>query len=570
VFTEQGAIMAWQRKAILYGLGSLLLLVACAASARADLAALEQAYTNQQYGMFLHYNMGTYTGQQWAAAGQGSTVFNPTSNLSTSITGWATAASNAGMKYGVLTAKHVDGFALWDTSVSTYDVAGNTTWYNNSSNQNYHTDIVGSYANAFRNAGLGVGLYFSVWDQAAGIGPAVAGGPTVTQMSSPAALTYIESQLHELLTNYGSIQVLWLDGFAGGSYGVNFDLTKGTCTKSQGQTVNLTIPTITYAQLANYISTNADIQRVSPNVLLVNDSGKNNPSLTQINEYETSLTAYGFPPAGNTWPSELCDCMIANPSTSSYSWFWNSNSIGRTGTQMGALRALVNSRNATYLLDVPPDKSGSIPSNELTSLTNIKSYYNSLRPGNLCIGKAVTAAGYTAGTANAAAAVVDGDRTNYAGGPNYSGGSSTGGATTYWQIDLGSSQSIGEVDIYSDPNHAGRLRDIIVQVLASDGSTVLYTSPLLNANNSAYDPGSYTNGPAELVANINGGVTGPGVTGQFIRVVRTANGAGLDNYFCDAAEIEAFPGQVPEPSCAALTVIAALALAGVRLRRRRT
>ena len=135
---------------------SILLLVVftvIAVTARAtDLSVLQQNYVNQDYGMFLHYNMGTYTNEEWAHSLPLSSIntFNPGGLVNTDQ--WAATAVAAGMKYGVLTTKHHDGFALWDTAESNYDIA-NTSWYST-----YHQDIVASYVNSFRNAGLGVGL----------------------------------------------------------------------------------------------------------------------------------------------------------------------------------------------------------------------------------------------------------------------------------------------------------------------------------------------------------------------------------------------------------------------------
>ena len=63
------------------------------------------------------------------------------------------------MAYGVLTTKHHDGFCLWDSQVTDYDVASSS----------YKGDIVKQYVDAFRRKGLSVGLYFSVWDRQHGI-----------------------------------------------------------------------------------------------------------------------------------------------------------------------------------------------------------------------------------------------------------------------------------------------------------------------------------------------------------------------------------------------------------------
>lgn len=502
---------------------------ACAAPARAaDLAALKQGYADQQYGMFLSFNMGTFTNQEWASPGQDVNTFNPTS-INTDQ--WAATARAAGMRYGVLVAKHVDGFALWNTSQSTYGVAG-TAWYSDTTDSRYHLDIVKSYADSFRKAGLGVGLYYSIWDQQAGIGPAVKGSASRPQLSSAAAVAYIKSQLHDLLTDYGPITVIWLDGWAaGGSFGCKFDLATGACTSPSG----VVVPTIPYATIRDYI------RSVSPNTVIINDSSKPggvvNPNLTDVWPYETARI---MPPAGNTHPSEISDCILSD-GRRRWHWFWNtggSSLIQRTGATVGAIRALANARNAAYLLDVPPDRTGVIPSYEVAALTAIKTYYDGLRPGNLVIGKGTTqSSSSTSGTTRCSAGMAaDGDRTNFA-------RTAAGDYHPWWKIDLGKATAIGEVDIYSNPSYAGRLRDITVQVLAADGTTVVFTSALLNPGNTLGGGAKdYAKGPKSLVLIINGGAR---VVGQFIRITRTPE-SGYDTdrtgnkYLLDAAEVEAF------------------------------
>jgi alpha-L-fucosidase len=117
------------------------------------LPELQQQYVNRKLGMFLHFNMGTFTGEEWASPNRPLATFNPTA-LNTDQ--WADAAVAAGMKYGVLTAKHHDGFALWDSSRSTYDVFS-TPWA--AGQAAAQRDIVQRYVNSFRSRGLAVGIY---------------------------------------------------------------------------------------------------------------------------------------------------------------------------------------------------------------------------------------------------------------------------------------------------------------------------------------------------------------------------------------------------------------------------
>jgi alpha-L-fucosidase len=510
--------------------------VIAATAAATDLSVLKQNYVDQDYGMFLHYNMGTYTNEEWAHSLAMSNIntFNPTAGL-VNTDQWAQTAVAAGMKYGVLTAKHHDGFALWDTSQSTYDIAS-TNWYSA-----YHQDIVGSYVNSFRNAGLGVGLYYSFWDKYNGIGitPYYSNDVTLGQKNSAAATAYVKSEISQLLTNYGQIDVLWVDGW-------------GWANQSQGCSYSL----INYTDVYNYIHTNW------PNTLLVNNVNEGNTTHTDIVDYETQFSG-SLPPVGNTVPSEGNATL-----RSDNGWFYHdSGADSLKGANWAADQIVnLNSRNTTYLLDVPPNKAGLIPASSVTQLQSIKAYVdNSLpvRPGNLAIGKTATESSNW-GNANPAGNALDGFKSNFA-------HTATSDISPWWMVDLGSTQSIGEVDIFNRMDgYDGRLRDITVEILAADGLTVLYTSPLMNPHNTLGGGiNDYTNGPESLTLLLDNGVLG-----KFVRVRRTVEtpGAGdtgsqLDDHrVLTLADVNVY--NVPEPGTIGLMLISAATFLGIKVLRK--
>ena len=112
---------------------------------------------------------------------------------------WARVARRAGMKYAVLTARHHDGFCLWDSKLTDYT----------SASQAPRRDFVREYVQAFRAAGLRVGLYYSLADWRI---PAYWDGPAHDKAGWEAFCAYIHGQVRELLTNYGKIDVIWFDG----------------------------------------------------------------------------------------------------------------------------------------------------------------------------------------------------------------------------------------------------------------------------------------------------------------------------------------------------------------------
>lgn len=120
---------------------------------------------------------------------------------------WALTAKNSGMKYITLITKHHDGFALWDSKVSDFDVVDRTP---------YGKDIVKQLAEACREQGIKLFLYHSQLDwRHPDYFPR---GGTGRESGRPESgdfnryLDYMDAQLTELLTNYGPIGGIWFDG----------------------------------------------------------------------------------------------------------------------------------------------------------------------------------------------------------------------------------------------------------------------------------------------------------------------------------------------------------------------
>lgn len=124
-------------------------------------------------------------------------------------------AKNAGMKYIVFTSKHHDGFCMFDTQTTDYDIVDFTP---------YGKDIIGQLADACHRHGMKLGLYYSLpdWHYPFGIPRLEPDSSTkcweyVNQVYSPLEIItpeleeYIIEQISELLTNYGEITTLWFD-----------------------------------------------------------------------------------------------------------------------------------------------------------------------------------------------------------------------------------------------------------------------------------------------------------------------------------------------------------------------
>ena len=178
-------------------------------------------WTNDRFGMFIHWGIYSQAARhEWVKHNEHLTneeyqkyfdQFNPDQFDPQK---WAKEAKAAGMKYAVLTTKHHDGFCLFDSKFTDYKAT----------NTGAKRDLVREYVNAFRAQGLKVGFYYSLLDWHHPDYTMDNAHPLVQVDTSKANYSrlnkgrdmakyrqYMRNQITELLTNYGKIDVLWLD-----------------------------------------------------------------------------------------------------------------------------------------------------------------------------------------------------------------------------------------------------------------------------------------------------------------------------------------------------------------------
>lgn len=173
-------------------------------------------FVDSRFGLFLHWGIYSVAARhEWVQSrerretgeyGRYAAWFDPDLY---DPSAWAREAKAAGMKYAILTAKHHDGFAMWDSQVSNFKVT----------NTPAGRDVLAEWVQAFRAEGLRVGFYYSVIDWH---------HPDYTMDSSHPQRDsdwddfnhgrdmnryreFMYAQVKELLTNYGTIDVLWFD-----------------------------------------------------------------------------------------------------------------------------------------------------------------------------------------------------------------------------------------------------------------------------------------------------------------------------------------------------------------------
>src|SRR5436305_9990970 len=331
---------------LLFALSSLLL-------AQTSRAATDQPETKEQrdarmkwwrearFGMFIHWGVysvpaGTYKGQQSTHIGEWlmrdfnipvaeyadyTKQFNP---VKFNADEWVSLAKNAGMKYIVITSKHHDGFAMFHSQTSPYNIYDATP---------FKRDPLKELADACRKQGIKLGFYYSQaqdWHHPGGAAADKHKEADVDERhhwdtaQSGSFDDYIKKiavpEVKEILSNYGDVAVLWWD--------TPVDMNK--------ERAEQFLP----------------ILKLQPNIITNNRLVRNVPEIEGDTETpEQYIPATGFP--GRDWET----CMTMNST-----WGYKSFDNNWKSTEM-LLHNLIDiaSKGGNYLLNVGPTSEGVIP-----------------------------------------------------------------------------------------------------------------------------------------------------------------------------------------------------------------
>ncbi|KIO74879.1 calcium:sodium exchange protein [Pedobacter lusitanus] len=150
----------------------------------------------RKYGMFIHFSINTFNDVEWSDGSLPASSYQPTA---IDAEQWVKTAKDAGMKYVILVTKHHDGFCLWDSKYTEYDVA-------NSGNK---TNVIEAVAKACNKYNIGLGIYYSLWDRHQN-------PDTKNAASDQAYNKFMLGQLNELIDiaqqNKTRIVEFWFDG----------------------------------------------------------------------------------------------------------------------------------------------------------------------------------------------------------------------------------------------------------------------------------------------------------------------------------------------------------------------
>jgi alpha-L-fucosidase len=316
-----------------------------------DVIKRTQWWRESRFGMFIHFGAYAVPARgEWVKSTERLTTevyqkyiddFNP---IDFDAKKMARVAKNAGMKYAVLTAKHHDGFCMFDSKLTDYKISVRFGG----------RDVVREFLDAFRAEGLKVGLYYSVIDWHHPDYPNVGNHPQrddkefgKRKFTWENYIKYMHGQVEELVKNYGKLDIMWFD--------YSFDEYSGEKWKAK--------------ELLEMV------HKYQPGIILDNrleinaGTATTGRMLSNYGDFETP--EQGIPDApildkyGNPIPWETCLTLNNNWGYAELDKNWKSPEL--------IIQTLVNcvSKNGNLLLNVGPDARGNIPDESIRILGEV-------------------------------------------------------------------------------------------------------------------------------------------------------------------------------------------------------
>lgn len=315
-------------------------------------------FNEMKYYNFIHFGMNTFTDREWGDGTENPAIFKP-KTLDTDQ--WCRILRQTGSKGIIFTAKHHDGFCLFDTKYTDHSVM----------NSPYGKDIVKELAKSCKKCGLKLGIYLSPWDR------------HEKTYGTDEYNDYFVNQLTELCTNYGEIFCFWFDGACGeGSNGKKqhyaWDRYYETIRKYQPDAIIANCgPDVRWigneagrvrkAEWSVIPWTENTLDDVAANSQKTEGLGFNFFDRT---EQDLGSREKLFNMADLRWCPAEADISI------NLGWFWHDDSfykeqdmpVSRTAEELAQIYFNTVGGNASLLLNIPPDKNGLINPREIKTL----------------------------------------------------------------------------------------------------------------------------------------------------------------------------------------------------------
>ncbi|MCM1349356.1 MAG: alpha-L-fucosidase [Firmicutes bacterium] len=297
-----------------------------------------------EFYAFFHYGMNTYTGLEWGNGGESESLFAPIA--APNPRQWLEAAKAAGMKGGIAVVKHHDGFCLWPTETTTHNCT-------NSSNEfAKNTNIPRDFADAARDLDMKYGFYISPWDR---------------NSAEYGRDTYVKNVFMkqcEELAKYGSDQFeMWFDGanggdgYYGGSYG----------TRSIDRETYYDVPNL--RDYVHKICKNCVMWGVGGEARWIGNedgwAGQTNWSPENRGTAPESNGMYGAEEGWFWLPGE------SDAKSTSGGWFYHDGQSYTSAERLFQMYLETVGRNATLILNIPPNKAGVLPEQSVKVLADL-------------------------------------------------------------------------------------------------------------------------------------------------------------------------------------------------------
>ena len=294
-------------------------------------------WNETEFYAFFHFGMNTFTDKEWGYGDEDETLYSPLGRPDPRQ--WLEVAKKAGMKGGIAVAKHHDGFCLWPTKTTTHSIAS-------SGNEYSDVNIPEEFAKAARDLDMKYGFYVSPWDRNSEFY-----GDSTDRYTRDVFLRQCDE-----LTRFGADQFeMWFDGANGGDgyYG--------------GANEKRKIDAKIYYDIPNLRDS---IHSVMPDCVLWGMGGEARWIGNEAGWAGETNWSYGNGTSGDEnairwFPGE------SDAKATKYGWFWHEKQKMNTLDTLWKMYMETVGRNATLILNIPPDRYGLIPKNYADSLIQL-------------------------------------------------------------------------------------------------------------------------------------------------------------------------------------------------------